>query len=186
MLCLNISQQNARISINTTRPVLNLKTQAPQIQIDSRAAKLEITQARGRLEIDSTPYRYSIGYKNMQDMARDNAQEGKQAVIDGIARIAQEGDRLAGIENKENAIANMAAEASISQPPDIIWAPIQAPSVSYELTPAKIDYIPGRLDIDLKRGSVDMKLDRGRVDVKIAQYQSIKFWTTENKYDMKA
>ncbi|MDD4602151.1 MAG: DUF6470 family protein, partial [Negativicutes bacterium] len=133
-----------------------------------------------------TAYRYSIGIKNLQDMARDNAEAGKQTVLETIGRIAQEGDRMARIESKEKVFANMAAEANIEEPLEVIWATIQAPSIRYNIAPAQIDYIPGKLDIDLRRGTVDVQLDRGTVDVHIAQYQSIRFWATENKYDMKA
>lgn len=184
LLCLNISQQNAKIAISTTRPVLNLQTTRPQIEINSQAAKLEISQAKGELEIDNTAYRYSIGIKNLQDMARDNSEEGRQIVIETIGRIAEDGDRMARIESKENVFANMAAEANIKEAPEITWAPIQAPNIRYNLTPAQIDYIPGKLDINLRRGSIDAQLERGTVNISMAQYQSIKFWTTENKYDM--
>lgn len=186
MLCLNISQQYAKIAISTTRPQLNLETSRPQIEINSQAAKLEIRQATGELEIDNMPYRYSIGIKNIQDMARDNAREGMQTALETIARIAQDGDRMARIETKENAIANMAAEANISEPAELTWAPIEKPSISYKFNPAQIDYLPGKLDINLRRGTVDANLDRGTVDIRIAQYQNVRFWTTENKYDMQA
>lgn len=184
MLCLNISQKNAQIAINTTRPVLNLQTTRPQIEINSQAAKLEIRQPRGELELDGTAYRYSIGLKNLQDMARDNAQESRQIVLETIGRIAEEGDRMARIESKEEVFANMAAEASIQEPPEIVWAPIEAFSIRYNAQPVQIDYIPGNLDIKLQRGTVDAELDRGTVNVSMAQYQSIRFWTTENKYDL--
>lgn len=184
MLCLNISQKNAQIAINTIRPVLNLQTTRPQIEINSEAAKLDIHQAKGELEIDNTGYWYSIGIKNMQAMAHDNAEAGKQTVLETIGRIAQEGDRMARIESKEAVFANLAAEANIEDPGELVWAPIQAPSISYSLTPAQIDYIPGTLDINLHRGTVDAQLDRGTVNISMARYQSIKFWTTENKYDL--
>lgn len=184
MLCLNISQQNAKIAINTTRPVLNLQTTRPQIDISSQAAKLDIQQAKGELEIDNTDYRYSIGIKNIQDMARDNAQEGKQTVLETISRIVQEGNRMAKIESKEKVFANIAAESCIQEAPEVVWDHIEAPKIRYNLTSAQVDYVPGNLDIDLKRGTVDAQLDRGTVNISMAQYQSIKFWTTENKYDL--
>lgn len=186
MLYLNIQQQYAKIAITTTRPQLNLQTSRPQIEIESEPAKLEIHQGKGELAIDSTPYRYSIGFKNIQDIARDNAREGRQTALETIGRIAQEGDRMARIETKENAIANMAAESTIPVPPELIWAPIAKPDINYRFNPAQIDYIPGKLDINLRRGSVDANLDRGTVDIRIAQYQNVRFWTTENKYDMQA
>lgn len=186
MLRLNISQQYAKLDINTTRPVLNLQATSPQIQIDSEPAKLEIRQAKGELEIDNTPYRYSIGIKNIQEMARDNAQAGRQTALETIGRIAEEGNRLASIENGGNPIADMAAESSIVEAPEITWSHIEPPNINYRMTPAQIEVTPGKLDINLQRGTVDSNLQRGTVDIRIGQYQSIKFWTTENKYDMRA
>lgn len=186
MLCLNISSQNAKLSINTTRTIFNLKITNPQIQIDSEPAKLDIRQAKGELEIDNTPYRYSIGIKNIQDMARDNAQAGRQTALETIRRIAEEGDRLANIANGGNPIADIAAESNVAEAPEITWAYIEPPSINYKVIPAQISVIPGKLDIDLQRGTVNSNLERGTVDIRVAQYQSIKFWTTENKYDMRA
>lgn len=184
MLCLNIRQQNAQISINTTRPVLHLHTTLPQVEMSTEPAKLEIHQAQGQLEIDQTPCRYSIGLKNFHDMARDIAQEGRQAVLDGIARIAEEGDRMAHIENKEDAIVNIARDSSLAQPLDITIAHIDAPIINYHPAPVQFHAIFGKLDITLNRGRVDSDLQRGTVDISIARYQSIRFWTTENKYDL--
>lgn len=186
MLCLNISSQNAKLSINTTRPVLNLQTTRPQIQIHTEPAKLEIRQAKGELEIDNTAYRYSIGIKNLQDMARDNADAGRQTAYETIGRIAQEGERLASIENKGNPIADMAAEANYSEPPDFTWAHIAAPEVRYKLTPHQVDVKPGNVDISFQPGNVKSDLQRGTLDIHVARYQSIRYWTTANKYDVKA
>ncbi|MPL97844.1 hypothetical protein SDC9_44039 [bioreactor metagenome] len=183
MLYLNISSQNAKLQYNIKDPVLNLQTTKPQLQINTEPAKLDIHQAKGQLEIDNTAYRYSIGIKTMQDMARDNARAGRQTALEAIGRIAREGDRMAAIENKENVFANMAAENNIQQPPEITWAPIAAPRLHYNFNPAQINITPGTLDINLQRGDVAANLDRGTVDFRIAQYQSLKFWTTENKYD---
>lgn len=184
MLKLNISQQPAKLELNITNPMLNLKTKAPKLNLSTEPAIVEIRQIKGKLEIDQYPCRYSIGFRNNADFSSDAAQEGKRIVLETIGRIAAEGNRLANIESGENAIANIATESNFSESPDITWGRIELPNFYYE--PGKIEFNPvrGKLKLELDRGTVDVQLQRGEVHGTMAQYQKLRFWTTEGKYDM--
>jgi hypothetical protein len=184
MLLLNIRQQYAKLGLDIQDPALKLRTTQPKIEMATQAATVEIHQQPGVLEIDQTPCRYSIGLKNLHDFSRDNAEEGKQRAQEAIVKIAEEGDRLAQIEKKGNPIAEMGAEAIVEEPKEITWAHIDAPIINYQ--PGKVEYNPirGRVDLQLQRGTVDNESQRGTVEGYIAQRQSIRMWTTENKYDL--
>jgi len=184
MIRLNIFQQPAKLELSITDPVLNIRTTSPKTQLSTQPAIVEIRRTEGKLELDFTPYRYSIGFKNNADFMRDFANEGKQAALEAVARIAQEGDRLARIESKEDAIVQMAIESNFPEPPDITWARIEPPIIHYE--PGKVDFnvIRGKVDLNLQRGTVELNLQRGEVKGRITQYPSIRFWTTNNEVDM--
>lgn len=184
MLKLNIMQQPAKLALNITDPFLNIRTTPPRIQLETEPAIVEIHRTEGKLEIDQYPCRYSIGLKNNADFSYDFAQEGKQAVLVAIGEIAAEGDRLARIESKENAIANIATESNFPSPLEIVWARVAPPDIHYQ--PGKVEFNPihGKVNLDLKQGTVDLELQRGEVKGQITQYQNIRFWTTKSDVDL--
>ncbi len=183
MLFLNIATQPAKIHIQTTPPQIQLKTTRPALIMDTEPAIVEIRSPKGKLEIDQTPCRYSYGIKNNTDFSRDNAQTGYQAALEAIARIAQEGDRMAAIESHEDAIINMAIEANIAEPLDVTLARIANPDIRYTPQPVEYNPTPGKLNIQVEMGTVDNQLQRGKVDITVADYGSVKFWTSEGKPD---
>ncbi|MPM21314.1 hypothetical protein SDC9_67758 [bioreactor metagenome] len=186
MLCLNIRQTPAQVAITTQNSRLQLRTTQAELEMQSSPATLEIRQAKGEFEMDFTQFRYSIGIKNLQDFSRDFAQEGKQAALEAIGKIVADGNRLARIESGENAVVNMAADSVFSPEGQLEWTKIEPPSINYRYDSAKIDVIQGKLDINVNRGTVENLTQLGNVDIQMKQYQSVKFWTTENKYDLKA
>lgn len=184
MQILNVATQPAKLEVATQNTVLQLTTTAPQVELSTAAAKLEIHQAQGAMSIDQSPCRASYGFKSPLEFARDIANEGMRDCAEGIGRRAQQGDRLASIETHENAVVNMAAESGMDKTSEITWAHIDSPDVSYNMTPADIQFSPGELNVNLKRGTVENNSQRGSVDVRVAQYASIRMWTTENKVDL--
>ncbi|MEG6585000.1 DUF6470 family protein [Dendrosporobacter sp. 1207_IL3150] len=184
MIQLNISQQPAKLELNISDPKLNIKTTPPKILMTTEPAVVEINRTDGKLEIDQYPCRYSIGFKNSFDLLHDAAQEGRQAALEGVGRIAAEGDRLARVESKEDAIVNIASETTIKEPYEITWARIASPNLHYE--PGKVEFNPiyGKLNLDLERGTVDLELQRGEVKGRITQYQNVRFWTSQSNLDL--
>lgn len=177
-------QQPAKLELNISDPILNIRTKQPKINLSTEPAVVEIRRIDGKMEIDQYPSRYSIGYKNMADFSRDNAQDAMQIILETIGNIAAEGDRLARIESKENAIANISSERSIQEPLDIVWARTNSPKIHFQ--PGRVEFNPirGKLNLTLDRGTVDLDLQRGEVRGQITQYQNVRFWTTPNTVDM--
>ncbi|SMC39841.1 DUF6470 family protein [Sporomusa malonica] len=186
MLRLNISQQYAKIDITTERPFLGMKTTASKLDIQTEPATVEIRQPQGELEIDNRPFRASYGIKDHGEFLRDCAELGKQTALETIGRIAQEGDRLAAIETQENAIANIAAESSYPPAPEITWAHLEKPIIHYTAHPVEFTPIEGHVTINVEPGTLDMDYRPGTVNIRMAQYQSIKMWTTGSAVDMSA
>ncbi|MDO0821826.1 DUF6470 family protein [Desulfosporosinus nitroreducens] len=181
MLRINISTQPIRLDYSINNAKLNLQTTLPKVQIETTSASVEITQPQGELTIDQTPCRYSIGLKNISDFARDFAALGRQTVMDTIARIAQEGDQLARIQTKSNAIADIAANSTISEVPDITYAYIALPDIHYQANPVQFNPTDGNIDLTLHRGTVEQNYQPGSVDIQISQYPSIEISTVDVK-----
>lgn len=183
MLFLNIATQPCKLNLQTTPPQIQLTTTRPVLNIDTEAAKVEIRSSQGKLEIDQYPCRYSIGLKNTSDAIRDNAQAGYQAAIEAIGRISQEGDRMAAIESHEDAIINIDMESLTDEPVEVTLGRIADPEIRYTPQPVEYEPTPAKVNFNLERGTVDNQLRRGTVDISVAQYASVRFWTTEGKPD---
>lgn len=173
MLRLNISTQPIRLSYTTQDAQLNLHSTRPKVQMETTPAIVEIHQPHGELTIDQTPCRYSIGLKNNSDFARDNAALGRQTAMGTIARIAQEGDQLARIQNNSNALADIAANSTISEVPEITWAHIASPDISYRANPVQFNPIAGKLSFNVQPGTLQADYQPGSVDIRVTQYPSI-------------
>ncbi|KGK90336.1 hypothetical protein DP73_06700 [Desulfosporosinus sp. HMP52] len=181
MIQININTQPIRTDYNIQNAKLNLQTTPPKMLMETTPATLEIAQPRGELTIDHTAYRYSIGLKNIADFSQDNAALGKQTAMETVARIVEEGNQMASIENGSNAVANIAFNASISNVPEITWAPIAAPDIQYQAKPAQINAYAGKVDFTHLKGEVQGDYRPGKVDIKVIQYPSIEFSTVDVK-----
>jgi len=181
VLQINISTQPIRLGFTTQNAQLNLQATRPKVQMETTPATLEISQPRGELTIDTTPCRYSIGLKNNADFARDNATLGKQTVMNTIARVVQEGHQLARIENKTNAIADIAANSTRSEVPGVTWAHIDSPDIHYQANPVQFNATAGKVNITVQPGTVQGDYQRGSVDIRVTQYSSIEMSTVDVK-----
>lgn len=181
MLRINIHTQPIRLNYNIENAQLNLQTTPPKLEMESTPPKLEIRQPWGELTIDQTDYRYSIGLKTIADFARDNAELGKQALRETVARIIDEGDQMARIEVDYNPIGEAAFEASVQDAPGFVWARTAPPEIHYQAKPAEINVIEGMISYSLQRGKVDSEYLPGRVDIRVLQYSSIQYSTIDVK-----
>ncbi|HWR06979.1 DUF6470 family protein [Sporomusa sp.] len=184
MIRLNISQQDAKIEITTERSYLGIKTTPPVMTMESQAATLEIRQPRGELEIDYTPLRASYGIKDPAEFSRDCAEYGRQAGLEAVGRIAQEGDRMAAIESGEAAIPNIAADTNSPPAPEITWAHLEKPIVNYIVHPPEFTFVAGHLTINVQPGTVDCDYHPGTINLRVVQYPSIRMWTTDTAIDL--
>lgn len=184
MRILNVATEPIKIDMNTQKAFINLHTTLPKIQIEAEAAKLEIRQPKGELQIDSTAFRSSYGIKNWQSFHQDNAQEARNIGLEAVGRIAEEGNRMGQIASGENAVVEIAADSCNSPVSELTWAPLEKPEVHYTANQPQIRFIDGSLNITVERGNVQTNFQPGKVNVSVAQYPSIRKWTSENKVDL--
>ena len=186
MLRLNIRTTPLKIEINTQPARLELKTVPAKLEIRTRPARVEIRQHRGELTIDQSPCRASYGYKDFLQLAREQAEAGRQAALEAIGRMAEEGNRLASIETGENAVAEIASDRIAYTWPELVLVPIPPPIIRYEYRPPEFNPVPAKVDYNLQPGKVVGEYRPGRVDIRVLQYNSIKMWTSEGKWDVLA
>ena len=168
-----------QIQIQTTKAELGLTIQQPQqqikqkqadVQIEQPAAILSIHTTQGELHIDSSQARRDLGIVNFVEFARNDAQEGKQAVMAGIARRAREGEMLMSIEKGGNAIHSIIDSRTLPTQkklgikfipsgdsvkttyfPAIVDIQVQKndPKIDVQINKPDHNYTPGNVKIDL-------------------------------------
>lgn len=115
----------AQLQIQTTPGILGLQIIKPVQEIEQRratldqqqpAAILEISTTRPQLSVDTTEARAEIDMKSAARRTAEYAQLGRQGVMEGIGRRAQEGQQLLRIENGGNMIADLAKQNATPPP----------------------------------------------------------------------
>ena len=158
---LEYSIQNAQLQRNTT---------LPKMEMETIPVRLEIRQPWGELTIDSTAFYNSIGKKTISALSRDHAQAGKQAALEAIATIVDNGNSLALIQNPGNIIADLAFESQLEKTGELSWEPIAKPEISYKASPVQIEVIPGKVNYTPHNAIIDSKYVPGKVDIQVSQY----------------
>lgn len=156
MSSLRITRTDALIGVNTTPTKVKISQPKADIEMHQEYAKVQIKKEPLQIKIDQSQCFNEAGLKNNTAFAGDIVEQGQQAVLEGIARIVAEGNAMADVENRVNAVAEIAADNSI-QVPDF-----------------NIDFIPkSRPIIDFVGGNIDIQVDEGYVDLKVTPNKPI-------------
>jgi len=156
-----------------------------QLDIQSPKADLSIEQPKAELQIERTPSQISIdqtqawnnlNLKSAFVRISDAADAGRQAVLEGIARRASEGDELMQIENKgSNPIANQAAqdsEVQISYDTGSV-PPFEAVKISGRPGQLNINWQTHQPVIQTTSHSPEMTFHPGQLNIYMDQYPSL-------------
>lgn len=148
--------------------LLNIQQTYGQIGIDIQPAELSIQQPKATMEITidkldlgahTEPLQVHIdqsecwaerGLKPFQMLNKELAQRSYQDGIEDIGKIAEDGDRMAAIENGGNPIADIAAEIT-NPPPDeynIAMIPTSRPKIEFTGGVVHFNVKPAKVNID--------------------------------------
>ncbi|WP_221566969.1 DUF6470 family protein [Alkalihalobacillus sp. TS-13] len=141
---IRIQSQPALIGLKTTKGVQQISQPKAEQSIQQPKADLNTKTTKGTLTIDQTQAWNDMDLKSVFVQTEEAAQLGREDLLAGIARRAQEGDQLMRIENGGNPIAEHARVNSGGEMKEwnIGWIP-SAGSV-------KLDYQPARVDIEVQ------------------------------------
>ncbi|MHB9093450.1 MAG: DUF6470 family protein [Eubacteriales bacterium] len=165
---LRITQQFAQLSINYIQS---------QIEINSRPADMEINNPPVQIHIDYTEPLAEIGYQKIVPFEAANANRGQIAVLQGIARVAREGDSLA-----------RSAGTGWSIIGEIAW------NKRFDQRDFNVDYVPhtppeiwftgGQPSINVQPHFPEMQVTPGKVQIYMEREPMIKFQTTGSYFDL--
>lgn len=164
---MHIDGDPGRFDIRQPRPTFEMKRIDP---------KLEIKQPRGDMKIDSSKAYDALGQGgNLETMHRIYA-AARNVAMDGIARIVEEGNRLAAIHKGGNPIADNAEATVTGGFPELDFA--GEPSydnvdIFYTARKAEIEVTPGRIDLNAKANNPVIEYQKGKLDIYMKQYPNV-------------
>lgn len=159
---IQIDTRDIQMNYRTTQPQLNISQQQANMQIEQPAATLDITAKQGTLHIDQSKAFAEAGAKSVKQLNDEYVQKGKQAVMQMMAKKAQQGEQLMHGAGKGQGAATL--QQIVKQNTGL--GPPAKSNITFIPSPGavKIDFTPGEFDIDIQA-------QQPKIDVQVTQPQ---------------
>lgn len=174
---IKIQSTPAKIGLTTRQATNSIKQPKAEMSIEQPNAQLNISVTPSRLSIDQSKAWRDMDLKNIFERTREFAENGYQDFLEGLARMAQQGDELMKIENKGNPIASQAKENSKSKVFEFNYGTLPKTPFRVEL-----DYKPAKVNIEWKQNEPIINVTQrnpeyaynpGGVDIYLRQLNSL-------------
>ncbi|WP_409252010.1 DUF6470 family protein [Bacillus sp. SCS-153A] len=174
---IRLSSTSAAIQINTTSGKMEIEQPPAKLDIQQPQAKLEMERRPAKLTIDQTEARADVDLKSVFRRTRDAAELGRQDWLQGLARLASDGDELMMIESGSGPIADQAKRNSEDpmQEINIGWVPSHGSvKISYEPGEVKINVEPQKVRNNSKAQKPVINYTPAHIKINLSRYNELK------------
>ncbi|MCP3028103.1 DUF6470 family protein [Halobacillus sp. A5] len=105
---IQIQSTPAKLGLTINKGQQTIRQPQAEQSIQQPKAKMSIRQSTGQLTIDQTEAWHNLNLKSTAVRTKETAQVGEQKWMEGLVRMASEGDELMRIEDGGNPIAAQA------------------------------------------------------------------------------
>lgn len=177
-MSLEIRTTWSKIGIQTTRPTLEIWQSKGEIEIQPQKMEAVIDRELPRVLLDQSACFNESGLKSMADLAAEAAEIARETALEYTGVLAEEGDRLAQIENPEDGFADVALsrmEREDSSEWTIGLMPQSRPQIEvtghleidWQLIEGSMEYQHRYPEFKCRRGTIDIYLQQqGKVEVR--------------------
>lgn len=181
-LRLSIHQTNAQIGIQTQAADQDIHSQKGDLSIQQSPAKMEMESPAGELEIDSSAAWTALGVGPHLEWMNSIYSQSKSVVLQAIAKIVEDGNRMAQITNHQDAFADLALDVfqrenpiEYAGEPSCLNVKVQyrahSPIINIEPQKTEIQYTPNKPEVQYHPGSVDVYVkQKNSIDIQVSQY----------------
>lgn len=166
----------AQIKISSYQGRQEIEEPKADLSIEQPKAEMQVEKVPSRLTIDQSRARADVDLKSAPERIADAVRQGRQDLLEGIARRTQEGDEMMKIENGGSAIAGIAKQHRVLPQHEygLGWIPSTGS--------VQINYDPGRVDINwrVNKPIIDVQTHKpvinytpGNVEISMKQYNSL-------------
>ncbi|MHB1392774.1 MAG: DUF6470 family protein [Clostridia bacterium] len=171
---LQINKTDAQMGIRTTNAKLLITQKPAELDIETKPSKLIIHTEHVKVLIDQSECFKERGLKDPFTLIVEAAEEGRRAVLEGIARIADEGSRMAAIENKSDAFAEIALNNSFDKVDfNVTFIPKSRPKFEVVGGTVDIQVDEGHIRINAKTNKTVIDVEPGKVEIYMIQHPDI-------------
>ncbi|MEK0313764.1 DUF6470 family protein [Cohnella sp. 56] len=172
---IQIQQTYAQLGIDADLGTQHIEQPRPTFEMEQPRAKLEIQSPNGRLEIDQSKAWDALGLGGHLNVMNNIYSMAPQIALQGLARIVDEGNRMADLTNPGNPFAEFAMDWRRTFDEFDFRGPAAYNNVS-------VNYVPGNLSIEASASPVQLRTavnapilsyDRGKLDIYMQQYGSV-------------
>jgi hypothetical protein len=166
-----------KLRMATTNAMVMIEQPPADLKISQPRAELDIELTSGKLTIDQTKAWEDMDLKHIFRRIEEQAQNGYQDWLAGIARVSQDGDELMTIENDGNPIPNQAKINSESPMYDfnVGFVPSHfSVKVNYQPSDLRIKWKTNKPEIDVKLNKPHIEYTPGAVRGEMEQWPSLK------------
>jgi len=184
---IRLESTNAQISMETRKATNQIQQPKADMLIEQPKADLSIRTIQGKLTIDQSQARADVDLKSVFLRTEEFAQMGKQGLLVGIQRRAQEGEELMKIENSGNPISMQAkrngqkptkefgigfvpsvGSVKVNYQPAVVETNItpNKPIISVQVNKPVHDYQPGKVEISLGQRN-NLNIDFETIDIMV-------------------
>ncbi|MCJ7843293.1 DUF6470 family protein [Lederbergia sp. NSJ-179] len=174
---IQMESQQAKIAIQTVAARQSIQQPKADVRIEQPQAEMKMRTTPGKLTIDQSQAWEEMNLKSTFKAVKENAVKGNQKVMEGIARVAQEGDEMIEIQNGQNAFVEQAKRHANPPLPEanITWIPSPlAVKSHYEPGRVEIQFQPKKPRIDAAIRKPIMNYSPGDVQIQLAQRNNLK------------
>ncbi|AKS39505.1 hypothetical protein NP92_07420 [Anoxybacillus gonensis] len=173
---IQIRTVKAMLGLNIQKPTQHIEQPKAELYIEQPPASLHIYKQPARLTIDQSRAWRDMGLIGPLESTSRFAKEGRQALLEGIARQAEEGERLMRIEHGGNPIAEIATGKGMRpyRQLGITFIPsVDSVDVHYEPARVEIEVEKNKPIIQAKVNPPIHEYKQGKVSGHMIQYPSI-------------
>ena len=173
---LQIQTTPGKLVVHAERGTQQIEQPRASMEQEQPAAVLEISTTKPELSVDTTEVRADVDMKSVFRRTEEFAQAGLQAVQDGMARRASEGQQLLRIENGGNMIADLAKQNGTPPPAELgIRFVANRSKIQMSITPGttNINATPQKPTLNVQVNKPIHTYTPGNVTGQMEQYPSI-------------
>lgn len=172
---IQIRQEYARIGIDADLGQWDMKQPRATFEMKQIPLRYDIHSPQGELRIDQSKAWLALGLGNNLETMHHIYSEARNVAMQGIARRAEYGDRLAAIHLGGNAIADNASERFQEFLEFNYLGPASFDNVDvfYTARMPEIEPIPGRVELNTYPNPPEVKYNRGKVDIHMLKYNRV-------------
>lgn len=183
-----VESQPTLLNIRTINAKTTMHTELPKIELETENANLNMQSTLPKIQIDQSQCFSESGLKSSRELTAENASRAVQEMYASIGRIVDQGNEMTNYHNGANIVAEQAfynAYDQFDKEFGMVTMPMSRPNITLSRGKVDTNYQPAKVISTPRLSKPEINYEAGKVDVTVKRYNSIKFSTIPSSLDLK-